>query len=45
MQPFKAALEGDMAALAATGEHGAVEIFAATHAGMTPEEFRQTAKE
>jgi phosphoserine phosphatase len=44
-QPFKAALEGDMAALAATGEHGAVEIVAATHAGMTPEEFRQTVKE
>jgi phosphoserine phosphatase len=40
-QPFKAVLEGDMAALAAAGEHGAVEIVAVTHAGMTPEEFRQ----
>ena len=38
-QPFKAVLEGDMAAVAAAGEHGAVEIVAATHAGMTPEQF------
>ena len=44
-QPFKAVLDGDMAALAAAGEHGAVEIVAATHAGMTPEEFRQAVKE
>jgi phosphoserine phosphatase len=43
-QPFKAVLEGDMAAVAAAGEKGAVEIVAATHAGMTPEEFRQTVK-
>lgn len=44
-QPFKAVLEGDMAAVAAAGEHGAVEIVAATHAGMTPDEFKQVAKE
>lgn len=44
-QPFKAILEGDMAALAAAGEKGAVEIIAVTHAGMTPEEFRQGVKE
>ncbi|MGO4526960.1 HAD family hydrolase [Microvirga sp. 2MCAF35] len=44
-QPFKAALEGDMAAVAAAGEHGAVEIVAATHAGMTPTEFKQIAKD
>ncbi|MBF9197812.1 HAD family hydrolase [Microvirga terrestris] len=44
-QPFKAVLEGDMTALAAAGEKGAVEIVAATHAGMTPEEFRQTVTE
>ncbi|MBO1906879.1 haloacid dehalogenase-like hydrolase [Microvirga sp. 3-52] len=44
-QPFKAVLEGDMAALAAAGEKGAVEIVAVTHAGMTPEEFRQGVKE
>lgn len=45
MQPFKAVLEGDMASLAAAGEKGAVVIVAATHAGMTPEEFRQGVKE
>lgn len=44
-QPFKAVLDGDMAALAATGEHSAVAIVAATHAGMTPAEFRQSVKE
>jgi phosphoserine phosphatase len=38
-QPFKAALEGDRAALAATGEEGLVRIIAATHAGTTTEEF------
>jgi len=38
-QPFKAVLEGDMKALAATGEKGLLEIIAATHAGMTSDEF------
>jgi haloacid dehalogenase-like hydrolase len=38
-QPFKAVLEGDLKALAASGEHGVVEILAATHAGMTTDEF------
>jgi phosphoserine phosphatase len=38
-QPFKAVLEGDMAALAASGEHGMLQIVAATHMGMTTEEF------
>jgi hypothetical protein len=38
-QPFKAVLEGDMKALAASGEKGALEIIAATHAGMTSAEF------
>ena len=32
-QPFKGVLEGDMKAVAATGEHGLLEIIAATHAG------------
>ncbi len=44
-QPFKAVLEDDMAALAAAGERGVVEIVAATHAGLTPEQFRQTVKD
>src|SRR6201996_4671938 len=38
-QPFKAVLEGDMRALAESGEHGLMELMAATHAGMTTEEF------
>jgi phosphoglycolate phosphatase-like HAD superfamily hydrolase len=41
-QPFKAALEGDHKALAAAGEKGLLEIIAATHAGMTVEEFHKT---
>lgn len=38
-QPFKAILENDHKALAATGEKGMLEIMAATHAGMTTEAF------
>jgi hypothetical protein len=38
-QPFKAALGGDLKALAATGEKGLVELILATHAGMTTDEF------
>ena len=40
-QPFKAALEGDMEALAASGEQGLVELIMASHAGITPEEFNK----
>jgi len=39
-QPFKAALEGDMEALAASGQQGLVELVMASHAGITPEEFQ-----
>jgi hypothetical protein len=38
-QPFKAVLDGDMRALAASGEQGLLAIIAATHAGMTTDEF------
>lgn len=38
-QPFQAALEGDIKALAATGKKGLLELAMATHAGMTTEEF------
>jgi phosphoserine phosphatase len=44
-QPFKAALDGDMKALAASGEKGLVELIMATHAGMTPDEFAQIVKQ
>ena len=38
-QPFQAVLAGDMKALAASGEKGLMELMAATHAGMTSDEF------
>ena len=38
-QPFKAVLDGDMKALAESGEHGLVELIMVTHAGMTSDEF------
>jgi phosphoserine phosphatase len=38
-QPFKAVLAGDMRAVAASGEKGLMELMAATHAGMTTDEF------
>lgn len=41
-QPFKAVLEGDMKALAASGEQGLVELMMTTHAGMTTDEFAKT---
>ncbi|WFU51557.1 HAD family hydrolase [Sinorhizobium terangae] len=40
-QPFKAALDGDMKALAAAGEQGLLELIMTTHAGMTNEEFQK----
>jgi phosphoserine phosphatase len=44
-QPFRAVLENDMAALAATGEHGAVQLIMATHAGLTTDEFAAAVRE
>ncbi|MDA0832663.1 MAG: HAD family hydrolase [Planctomycetota bacterium] len=38
-QPFKAVLEGDMKAVAASGEKGLVELVMASHTGMTTDEF------
>jgi phosphoserine phosphatase len=40
-QPFKAALEGDMAAVAKGGEHALLQLVMGTHAGITTEEFSQ----
>lgn len=40
-QPFKGILEGDLKAVAASGEHGLLEIMAATHTGITTEKFAQ----
>ncbi|KAA0240470.1 hypothetical protein EDM76_02025, partial [bacterium] len=41
-QPFKAVLDNDMAALAAAGEKGLLELVMASHAGITTTEFRAT---
>ena len=43
-QPFKGVLEGDMKAVAASGEQGLLQIMAATHAGNTTEEFERIVK-
>lgn len=44
-QPFQAVLENDMQALAASGEHGLLELVMATHAGNTTEKFAQIVKD
>jgi phosphoserine phosphatase len=43
-QPFKAVLESDHKALAASGMDGLLKIFGATHTGMTTEAFDDYAK-
>jgi phosphoglycolate phosphatase-like HAD superfamily hydrolase len=40
-QPFKGVLDGDIKAVAASGEKGLVELGMATHAGMTVEQFQK----
>ena len=44
-QPFKGILEGDMKAMAASGEKGLLEVIAVTHAGNTTEEFEKIVKD
>jgi len=44
-EPFASVLKGDLKGLAASGEKGLLEIMAATHTGMTTDEFEQTVKE
>jgi hypothetical protein len=41
-EPFASLLKGDMEAVFAAGEKGAMAMLAATHSGMTTEEFRKT---
>jgi hypothetical protein len=43
--PFKAALDGDMETLSASGERGLVELLMATHANMKVAEFERVVKE
>ncbi|MDQ0561487.1 phosphoglycolate phosphatase-like HAD superfamily hydrolase [Rhizobium mesoamericanum] len=45
VQPFKAALEGDIKTLAASGEKGLLEIILVTHTGMTTSEFEKVVTE
>jgi hypothetical protein len=44
-QPFKAVLEKDFKALAAQGEKGIMQLLAATHTGMSSEEFNRIASD
>lgn len=44
-EPFKSVLAGDLAGVAASGEKGIVEVVAATHAGMTSDEFAAIASD
>jgi phosphoserine phosphatase len=41
-EPFKSVLAGDPKGIEAAGERGLLEIVAATHAGMTTDEFSKT---
>jgi phosphoglycolate phosphatase-like HAD superfamily hydrolase len=43
-QPFQAVLEGDNDALIASGNQGLLQIIAATHTGMTTEEFDEAVR-
>src|SRR5271168_3913429 len=44
-EPFASLLKGDLRGALAGGEHAILEIFAATHAGMTSDEFQQIVKD
>ena len=44
-QPFKAILENDLKAFAASGEKGLIRVIMASHAGMTIDEFEQIVKD
>jgi hypothetical protein len=44
-EPFKGILDGDLKAALAGGEKAALELIAATHAGMTVEEFEGIVKD
>lgn len=44
-EPFASLLKGDLQGVAAQGEKGIAAIVAATHAGMTPDEFNAAARQ
>jgi len=43
-EPFKSVLEGDIKGVLASGQEGLFKLIAATHAGVTTEEFREIAQ-
>jgi hypothetical protein len=44
-EPFASILKGDLKAALEGGDHGLMELFMATHTGMTTDEFAQTVKD
>jgi haloacid dehalogenase-like hydrolase len=44
-EPFASILKGDIKGVAASGEKGLMELLAATHTGMTTDEFTRTVKD
>jgi hypothetical protein len=44
-EPFPSVLKGDLKGVAAGGEKGIIELVAATHAGMSSDEFQHIARE
>jgi hypothetical protein len=44
-EPFASLLEGNMAGVAARGEKGVLQIVAATHTGMTTDDFSQAVQD
>jgi phosphoserine phosphatase len=44
-QPFASVLKGDMEGVAASGEKGILSLVAATHSGMTTEEFSRSVED
>jgi phosphoglycolate phosphatase-like HAD superfamily hydrolase len=44
-QPFKSLLDGDLKGFATYGEKGVLQVMAATHAGMTVEDFAKTVQD
>lgn len=45
IEPFKSVLADDMAGVVATGKHGLAQILAASHTGMSSEEFTRIASD
>jgi phosphoserine phosphatase len=44
-EPFRSAIAGDLRGVALSGEPGVLSLISATHAGVTPDEFRRLVRE